>query len=86
MSINCRIGFIGEDAIVDRRNLSKPIGEVLPNWFSAKKGVTGFKGIAFTCWQEGTKCALADQDLLVEVDVLAPDLGEEVNRSGFVFG
>ena len=79
------IGFIGESAVIDPRNLAEPSGEILPCGFAAKERVTGFLSIAVAGRQEGTKRTLAHQDLLVEIGILAPFIGQEINRRSLIF-
>src|SRR5690349_15294422 len=76
---HCGIGFFGEDAVIDRRDLCQPGGEVLPDGLPAEELVAGLEGFAFASRQEGAQSPLVDQDFLVEVDVLGPDGGQEID-------
>src|SRR5262249_7607678 len=73
------VHLIGEDAVAARGHLREPGREVLPDGFAAEEFVLGGIGGAVPGRQQRADRPLVDQDLLVEVDVLAIDLIEEVD-------
>src|SRR4029079_2680391 len=70
----------GKGAVVDRRDLGLPVGEVGPHRLTAGERVGGLVGVAWAGREPGAEGALTDEDLLVEVLVTGPDGLEEIDR------
>src|SRR3569623_1692644 len=72
------VHFSGERAVFDARDIALPVGEVLPHRLVAEERIRRLVSVAVDRRHPRAECALADQNLLVEVLVAGPDRLEEV--------